>query len=112
MVKILNSFPENMAKRDAYKLTRAQSTLKMQEAAGEVLTPSAWVLYETTDAKTGETKTVLVIESNGVIYGTISNTFIREFSNAAEEFNNDVGAIRVIEGNTKAGRTYITCELA
>ena len=35
-MKILNQYPAELTKRDAYKLTEAQSVKKMQEAAGSV----------------------------------------------------------------------------
>jgi accessory colonization factor AcfC len=111
-MKIINQFPNELSKRDAYRLTKAQSVKKMSEAAGSVLNPTAWVLYEDLDNKSGEVKTVLTIEDNGEIFGTISGTFIREFCDACEAFDNNPGAIKVIEGTTKSGRKFITCELA
>lgn len=111
-MKILNQYPTELSKRDAYRLTKAQSVKKMSEAAGSVLDPTAWVLYEDIDNKSGELKTVLVIEDNGEMFGTVSPTFIREFCDAAETFENEVGPIKVISGTTKAGREFITCELA
>ena len=111
-MKIINQYPNDLTKRDAYRLTKAQSVKKMSEASGSVLNPTAWVLYEDIDNKSGELKTVLVIEDNGEMFGTISGTFIREFCDAAETFENEVGPIKVIEGVTRAGRKFITCELA
>lgn len=111
-MKIINQYPNDLTKRDAYRLTKAQSVKKMSEASGSVLNPTAWVLYEDLDNKSGELKTVLVIEDNGEMFGTISGTFIREFCDAAETFENEVGPIKVIEGVTRAGRKFITCELA
>ena len=111
-MKIINQYPAELTKRDAYKLTEAQSVKKMLEAAGSVLNPTAWVLYEDLDNKSGEMKTVLVIEDNGEKFGTISPTFIRSFCKAAETFDNEVGPIKVIELQAKSGRAFITCELA
>ena len=111
-MKIINQYPNELTKRDAYRLTRASSVKKMSEAAGSVLNPTAWVLYEDLDNKSGEVKTVLTIEDNGEIFGTISGTFIREFCDACEAFDNNPGASKVIEGTTKSGRKFITCELA
>lgn len=111
-MKIINQYPNDLTKRDAYRLTKAQRVKKMSEASGSVLNPTAWVLYEDLDNKSGELKTVLVIEDNGEMFGTISGTFIREFCDAAETFENEVGPIKVIEGVTRAGRKFITCELA
>lgn len=111
-MKIINHYPNELTKRDAYRLTRASSVKKMSEAAGSVLNPTVWVLYEDLDNRSGELKTVLVIDANGEMFGTISGTFIREFCDACEAFDNNPGAIKVIEGTTKSGRKFITCELA
>lgn len=110
MAKILSMYPADMDKRSAYRLTRA-SAKKMIEAAGSVITPERYVLYEGTDVKSGELKTVLTLEADGEVFGTISNTFIREFMDAANEFGGDPGPIKVITGETKNGRDYVTCEV-
>lgn len=108
---ILNKFPANMGKRDAYRLTKAQDVNKMQTLTGATIAPERWVLFEDPDPKTGEIKTVLVIESNGEKFGTISKTFIDAFIDAAEEFGEDLGEITVVGGKSKAGRDFITCEI-
>lgn len=110
MAKILNAYPKDMDKRSAYRLTRATAK-KMVEAAGSVITPDKFVLYEDADPKSGELKTVLTVESDGEIFGTISQTFIREFTDAAEEFGGTPGPIKVIVGQTKNGRDFVTCEI-
>ena len=111
-MKIINQFPNELSKRDAYRLTKAQSVKKMSEAAGSVLNPSAWVLFEDLNSKTGELQTVLVMEDNGEMCATGSKTFIKEFCDACEVFDNNPGAIKVNEGTTKSGRKFITCEVA
>ncbi len=110
MAKIITQYPADLDKRTAYRLTRANAK-KMIEAAGSVITPTAYVLYEEPDAKSGEIKTVLTIEADGEIFGTVSSVFIREFVDAAEYFNGDVGSIRIITGETKNGREFVTCEI-
>lgn len=108
---ILNKFPTDIGKRDAYRLAKAQDVNKMQTLAGATITPEKWVLFEDPDPKTGEIKTVLVIEANGEKFGTISKTFIDTFLDAAEEFGEDLGEIAIIGGTSKAGRDFITCEI-
>ena len=110
-MNILNKFPAEMDKRTAYRLTKANSVKKVSEIAGSVINPAAWILYEDQDAKTGETKTVLTIEDNGEMFGTISSTFIKAFIDAAEYFGEDLGAIKILTGKSKAGREYVTCEV-
>lgn len=111
-MKIIKSFPAELDDRSAYKLTRSQSVQKMQDAAGSTLTPSAWVLFEDEDSKTGELKNVLVLQDNGELFGTISKTFITSFMDIVDHFGGNVGSINVISGKAKSGRDYITCELA
>lgn len=110
MNTINKQFPENLSRRDAVKLTRANAK-KMSELSGSIIEPQKWVLYEDQDAKTGEIKTVLSIESNGEIFGTISPTFIREFTALTEEIGDDLGEIKVVTMKSKNGREFVTCEL-
>ena len=77
-MQIIKSFPETLSMRDVVKLTQAKSTKKMLDAAGSVLEPKCWVLSEDTD-RNGETKTALVLEADGELFGTISGTFIDTF---------------------------------
>lgn len=106
MKKIITTFPETLSRRDAYKLTESQTTQKLVELAGSVIQPEKWVLFEDED------KTVLALETDGELYGTISGTFIDAFINAYNELGEDMGPFRVVTGTSKAGRTYVTCELA
>jgi hypothetical protein len=77
-MNIIKSFPEELTKRDAYKLTESQTTHKLIELAGSIIEPEKWVLFEDED------KTVLTIEADGELYGTISGTFIDAFIKAME----------------------------
>lgn len=105
-MKIVKSYPENLNRRDAYKLTESQTTKKLIDIAGSVIEPDKWVLFEDED------KTVLVLECEGEMFGTISGTFIDGFIKAFDELGEDMGPVKVVTGTTKAGRTYVTCELA
>ena len=55
---------------------------------------------------------VLVIEAAGEMFGTISKTFIREFTALVDEMGEDLGDIKIITGTSKKGRDYVSCELA
>ena len=110
MAKILTKYPADLDDRAAYRLTRSAAK-KMIEAAGSVVTPSAFILYEDADAKSGEIKTVLTMEADGEVFGTISPVFIREFMDAADYFGGTPGSIKVLTGETKAGREFVTCEI-
>ena len=105
-MKIVKSFPETLSKRDAYKLTESQTAKKLVDVAGSIIEPSKWVLFEDDD------KTVLALEADGELFGTISVPFIDAFIKAYDELGEDMGAVRIVTGTSRAGRTYVTCELA
>lgn len=111
-MEIIKMYPEDMDRRTSYKIMNSNETFKMSDAEGSVLDVKAWVIYNDTDEKTGEKKKVMsLMTDDGEIFGTISNTFIREFEKIADHFDNDVGSIKVISGTSKAGRTFITCDI-
>lgn len=110
MANIKTVYPKDMDKRTAYRLTRANAK-KVVDAAGSVITPSAYVLYEDEDIKSGELKTVLTFEADGEVFGTISPVFIREFMDAANYFGGEIGSIKILTGETKNGREFVTCEV-
>ena len=99
---------------EKYGAMRNASTSMQEVEDGQVLRVDAWMLYEDADRETGELKTLLVIKSDGKQYTTISNTFIREFTEAWEFFEasgETVQNVAVLHGETKAGRAYVTCEV-
>ena len=99
-------------RKKAYQLMHAMSTRKMLDAVGSILEIDAWVLYADVDTKTGEAKEVLTIESEGEIFGTISKTFLRDFSDIVDAFGDEPElSIKVVDGMSKAGRQFITCEI-
>lgn len=108
-MNIIRQFPEDLDNRSIYKLTNSQNAQKMSAAAGSVLTPEKWVIFEDADIKTGELRKVLVIEAQGEVFATVSKTFLDNFEKAVNYFNGDVGQIQVIQGVSKGGRDFITC---
>lgn len=105
-MKIIKSFPEELSKRDAFKLTESPATKKLMDLAGSIIEPTRWVLGEDED------KTVLALEVDGEIYGTISVTFIDAFVKAFNELGADMFPIKVVAGTSKSNRPYLLCELA
>ena len=109
-MEVTKKFPENMDKRTAYKLMKSPETKKMSDAVDSVLEVRSWMDYSDVDSKTGEIREILAIETvDGEIFGTISPTFRREFADIVNFFGEDVGAIKVVGGQSKSGRDFITC---
>lgn len=111
-MNVIKKFPETLTARAEYKMMKSPDVKKMSEATDSILEVSAWVMYEDEDFKTGEVKTILVVATvDGEMFGTVSQTFIREFEDIVKYFGDNVGMIKVVGGKSKAGRNYITCSV-
>lgn len=109
-MEVIKKFPETLDNRALYKLLKSPEVKKMSDADGSVLEVAAWIVYKDNDSRTGEQREILTISTvDGEMFSTVSATFMREFADIVKFFGDDVGAIRVISGKSKAGRTFITC---
>lgn len=100
--------------RACYALTHCPTTRKAVDLAGQTVTVLDWILVDDVELKTGEQKRVLTFHVNEdptEIYGTISQTFIKQFTEMVEFFG-DVDTIRIKTATSKSGREYLTCEIA
>lgn len=103
---------EKLSLVDQYNLTRSPETEKMSDHVGEELHVDKFMVREEERADTGETVTITSICSNGKVYATNSATFCREFVGIlqmAENAGEMVNTIRISEGKSNKGRTFITC---
>ena len=109
-MEVIKKFPETMSARNAYKLMKSPDVKKMSDAEDSILEVKSWLKYTDIDSKTGEVKEILTLETmDGEMFGTVSDTFKREFDDIVSFFGDDVGAIKVVSGTSKAGRKFITC---
>ena len=109
-MEVIRKFPETMDARTAYKMMKSLDVKKMSAAEDSILEVKSWVKYQDTDTKTGEVKEILTLETvDGEMFGTVSETFKREFDDIVSFFGDDVGTIKVIGGTSKSGHKFITC---
>lgn len=117
MITITNSYPENLSKKDLYRLTRAASTMAKDLDDREELTPVSFCQYteEKPDPKTGELKAVEILaintEERGVV-STVSDTFMRDFYDLWNMMDGEKFTFHTVHGMSKAGREFVTCTLA
>lgn len=111
-MEIKKIYPESAAtdKRLVYKLTRGENTT-IQKKVGTEITPAAWCIRDDTNSKNEDVTILSVMDYSGVVYSTISATFIREFDAIAELMGEDDYSIMVTTGKTKAGRDFMNCVL-
>lgn len=107
---------EGLSLRDVVALTKGTDIRKMKDAVGEVLNLSKVVIYEDED-KDGNPMTVMAVETvEGAKYATNSGTFIRMYTEIMSIFADSdeeaPTAFKVGSGTSKAGRPFITCDIA
>ena len=110
-MNIINTNKADMSKRDIYALTRGQSISLKDVENGEEITPDVWALYTDINSKGNEVEILAVKDVAGNVFTTNSPTFKDEFAYIAELMSGEQYDIRVVKRESKAGRTFITCEL-
>ena len=96
----------NLTKAEAYKLTHSNSSRNVSEKSDEDISISIWALYEE-----DEKRVLSIMDTNGAVYGTISETFIKAFIDMVKYFDPEpVNVVHVVPGVSKNGREFITCD--
>ena len=96
------------------RLTMGNST-KLSTLENQIVDLDSYIIFEDVNRETSESKTVLVLTTNGTKYGTISPTFINNFLQLADMYEVSgvpFTCIKVVGGQSKNGRHYIACEAA
>lgn len=109
-MQVIMKSREDLTKEDLYFLVVRESE-KMQNLAGQTIHVDDWVITNDIDKETGEPKQIIFIKSGDTTYGSVSKTFIESFKTIVSCFGNDgFSNIKVIEGKSNKGRTFIQCE--
>lgn len=96
-------------KQEIYKLTHNRSS-SIKDCLERSITANDWLFYTDVNSK-GLEVNVLVVSADDGLYSTISPTFINEFLDMTDAFDLPL-RVNVVGGTTKAGREFVSCELA
>lgn len=118
-MEIIRTYPDTLRKRDIYKFVDDPDIVAVKNAVGTVLTPDAFVVYRDTQTISGEEKEVEIIAIRDRETGTVfaSNSkylreeFIKIMDNYLDPDDPEPVLIELVEGTSKAGRSYKTCKL-
>ena len=110
---IIKTSNDNMTAKDLYDMVRSPEILKMSSiSVDETLYVLAYVLREDVN-KDGEPVQILSIkDEDGVVYGTNSCTFIKDFFDIlelCEQAGTPLNAVHVLHSQSKNGRPFIQC---
>ena len=98
-------------KRTLYKLCKARGNNVKDLEANSEHPVDAYLLYTDVNSK-GDEQRVLTIMSGELKMQTISKTFIESFLEVADLMGDEEYSIKIIKDITKAGREFVSCELA
>lgn len=110
MTTIIKSNKE-LTKRESYKLTLDPSIKKMKDFIGVQIEVSAYCFYKDVNKDGNEVEVLSIMDKDGGVCATNSDTFKRDFMKIAELMDGEEYTIEVISGQSKAGREFITCTL-
>lgn len=113
-MKIIKTSKE-LSAQEKYFLTMAPSVQKMKDVISQEIEIEAYCIYEDTNSKGEEQEILSIVTPEGDVFATNSPTFKEDFEKMHTMFNEcgeKVTAIKVISGQSKAGREFITCVYA
>ena len=110
MATIIKSNKE-LTKRESYKLTMDPAIKKMKDFIGVQIDVAAYCLYKDVNKDGKEVEVLSIMDRDGGVCATNSETFKRDFMNIAELMDGEEYTIEIISGQSKAGREFITCTL-
>ena len=97
-----------------YNMAHGQSRRPLKEFDGDVMEVDNFLIYTDVNAD-GEVLTFVSIrEKDGTTWTTNGATFIREFMaivEAAESCGEALDSIKIVDGVSKKGRSFRTCEM-
>lgn len=109
-MKVIKANKTTFDKREAYKLTKGE-TKSIQEATGLVLDVETWLEYEDQNQKGDTVRVLAIMDKEGQVYSTISETFKQRFYEIVDIFGDELPGILVTTGTSKAGRSYMSCTI-
>ena len=113
--KILNSRGE-LTNKEKYMATIGGDTTKMQDVR-DIVRFDKWALIGEYDDENNDENDIpqidkrilIVFADDGEVYGTVSDTFIRQFIDCVGLFGDDFKAFSVETATSKGGRDFIKC---
>lgn len=103
---------KEFSKVEYYKLIVDDTSTSLTKAEGMILSPVAWVEYSDTNMDGKIVDVLALLDEDGVVYSTISEVFKRHFYQIVDLMAGEPFAIRVLSGESKNGRKFVSCTLA
>ena len=112
---IIRTKNEHISLTEKYLMSMNPEIRRTRDAEGMNVPVLNWMLYSDTDKDGNEQTLLSILSEDNVAYATNSRTFIESFDTLCDMFadsGEEITAIKVIGGQSKAGRHFITCAYA
>ena len=113
-MEIISKKHSNGKSATLYNMTKGTNRKPLKEFDGDVMELENYIIYTDVNQE-GEVITCVALrEPDGTIWVTNGTTFLRDFQlivAITQECGESLDAIRIVEGTSKKGRTYRTCEM-
>lgn len=112
-MKAIKASRQDFDKKEIYKLTKGE-TIRVQDSAGVVLNVADYLEYEDVNSRGETVRMLALMDTDGHVYTTISETFKQRFYEIVDIFGDELKTTDIIitTGTSKAGRSYMSCTLA
>lgn len=114
-MKVIRSKNENLSVKEKYLMSMNPEIRRMRDAEGMIIPVKNWMLYIDLDKDGNEQPLLSILSEDNVAYATNSKTFMDSFSDLCDMFTDngeEITVVKVIGGQSKAGRHFITCAYA
>lgn len=114
-MEIIKSKNKTISVKEKYLMSMNPEIRRMSDAEGTTIPVLNWMIYLDTDSIGNEQTLLSILSEDNVAYVTNSKTFIESFSYLCDMFTEsgeEISVIKVIGGQSKAGRHFITCAYA
>lgn len=106
---------DELTKVEKYKLMSSNDMTSIKEVPdGDTIAVKAWALFVDVKEDEEDVTILSIMDTDGDVYCTNSNTFQRNFEEIADLYSETgkVGfIIKKLSGETKAGRPFVNCTL-
>lgn len=98
-----------------YNMLHGSSRLALKDFDGDMMELENYIVYTDTNQDGDLMTCVTLREPDGTTWTTNGPTFVRDFQTileACESCGETLDKIRIVDGKSKKGRTFRTCEMA
>lgn len=102
----------DFSNREIYKMTMdAEIKTVNSLEIGKEIEVDGYLIFNDINSDGNEIRILTFVDLHGQVYATNSNTFINSFDDIYKIMGGEEYSIKILSGETKAGRKFLNCSL-